>query len=284
MNQPRTHQAISADGTRIGARIHGDGPLLVLVHGGAGDGEHAWRFLLPMLTDRYTCVAMSTRGRGLSGDHPDHSIDALVGDVVAVAESMGDMVGVFGHSSSLTLAAAVQTTAIVGVAVHEPAVPMLPVSDQAQRAIERLVHAALDDRSVDAVRIFFEDSGLFDDDEIAVLVANGSYELMAPNVSSWVRELAEYGGAVDPAVLDRVEVPVLLLRGTRSPAWFRESVAYVAERLSDVRVRDVAGAGHMGPLVTPGGVAAELDDFFSSTSASRLTSTIPTPSNQEEQP
>ena len=69
----RIHRAVSADGTEIAGRVQGLGPPLILVHGAYGDGEIAWKALLPYLTDRYSCYLPSTRGRGLSSDNPDHS-------------------------------------------------------------------------------------------------------------------------------------------------------------------------------------------------------------------
>jgi pimeloyl-ACP methyl ester carboxylesterase len=264
MDRDRIHRATAPDGTTIAARVHGQGPPLLLVHGGAGDGEVAWRFLLPYLADMVTCVCMSTRGRGLSDDHADHSIAALVGDVVAVAESLGEPVAALGHSSALALAAAAETNAIAAVAVHEPAVPALLGDDEQrpQQAIERVIGLAGEGRHAEAVRCFFEGSGLFLDDEVALLAATDSYALMAPNVSAWAQEMAEYGSAVESTVLGRVTVPALLSRGSRTPDWFRVSVDHVAERLTDVRVREIAGAGHMGPLVAPEAIATELSRFL----------------------
>ena len=86
MDERRIQRAVSADGTEIVGRVIGQGPPLVLVHGAIGDGEFAWTELLPHLTDRFTCYLPSTRGRGLSGDHPDHSLPRLQEDVDAFAD------------------------------------------------------------------------------------------------------------------------------------------------------------------------------------------------------
>jgi pimeloyl-ACP methyl ester carboxylesterase len=83
VTEERVHRVVSADGTEISGRVQGQGPPLVLVHGGFGDGEVAWEALLPHLTDRFTCYLPSTRGRGLSGDNPDHSPPRLDEDVTA---------------------------------------------------------------------------------------------------------------------------------------------------------------------------------------------------------
>jgi pimeloyl-ACP methyl ester carboxylesterase len=262
----RIHRAVSGDGTEIAGRVHGQGPSLVLVHGGAGDGETAWRPLLPFLAGRFTCYTMSTRGRGLSAGHPDHSLERLVEDVTAFAESIGEPVGIVGHSSSLALAAAARTGAIAAVAVYEPAVPALASQDAAdeEAAIERMMGAAGENRLEEAARIFCEESGLFNQEEVAALRAAGAYETMAPNVPAWCQEMPEYAGAVDSSVLERVGVPVLLLQGADTAPWFRDSVRYVAARLRDATVVTIPGAGHMGPRLAPEPVARALVPFFTS--------------------
>jgi pimeloyl-ACP methyl ester carboxylesterase len=67
---------------------------LVLVPAGPGDSETTWRCMLPRLRERFTCHALDTRGRGLSGGHPEHAPDRLVADITASVESVGDPVGV----------------------------------------------------------------------------------------------------------------------------------------------------------------------------------------------
>ena len=59
----RVQVAISADGTEIVGRVRGQGPPMVLVHGGWGDGEVAYEALVPHLADRFTCYTPSTRPR-----------------------------------------------------------------------------------------------------------------------------------------------------------------------------------------------------------------------------
>ena len=70
MNEKRIHRAVSADGTEIAGRVVGEGPALVLVHGGIGHGDLAWEALLPHLTDRFTCYLPSIRGRACLATTP----------------------------------------------------------------------------------------------------------------------------------------------------------------------------------------------------------------------
>ena len=122
MPEERIHRAVSADGTEIAGRVRGQGPPLVLVHGGIGDGEIAWEALLPHLTDRFTCYLPSTRGRGLSADNPDHSPPRLEEDVTAFVDSIGEPVCLVGWSGSgaWVLGAAARSASVAAVAAYEP--------------------------------------------------------------------------------------------------------------------------------------------------------------------
>src|SRR5215211_1407321 len=120
----RIHRAVSADGTEIAGRVQGQGPPLVLVHGAYGDGEIAWRSLLPYLTDRFTCYLPSTRGRGLSGDNTDHSPPRLVEDVTAFVDSLGERVCLVGWSGggAWVLGAAANSGFVAAMTAYEPGV------------------------------------------------------------------------------------------------------------------------------------------------------------------
>ncbi len=65
-----------------------DRPGLLLLH---GNGAHAewWRFIAPLLADRYRVVAFSWSGMGNSDHREDYSIDLFVAEILAVAESSG---------------------------------------------------------------------------------------------------------------------------------------------------------------------------------------------------
>ena len=73
MSENQIQIVASTDGTKIAGRVQGQGEPLVLVHGGLGDGDAPWLFMLPFLVEQFTCYLMSTRGRGRSGDNADHS-------------------------------------------------------------------------------------------------------------------------------------------------------------------------------------------------------------------
>lgn len=268
--EPDVHRAVSADGTEIAGRMHGQGPPLILVHGGLGDGETSWESLLPFLADHFTCYTMSTRGRGLSSQRSDHSPERLVEDVVAVAESVGEPVGLAGLSTTWTLGATAYTNAVGAVAVYEPGVDeMLDEDDDAwiEEMYTRLGQAAAEGRLADAARELINLVG--NDDEVAGLSATDYFEAAGQNVPVHLQELeqatqSDDPGPTNPSVLTRITVPVLLLHGSRTAMddWFTDSVRYVADHVADPQVREIAGAGHLGPYCEPDAVADELVQFF----------------------
>src|SRR5512132_4550671 len=154
----RVQVAISADGTEIVGRVRGQGPPVVLVHGGWGDGEVAYEALVPHLADRFTCYTPSTRGRGLSGDNSDHSVHRLVQDVIAFIDTIGEPVYLMGWSGiEPPLGTAAQSSAVSAVALFEGYVPPVAEADDLASlgaTIERTGAAAADGRLADAARAF----------------------------------------------------------------------------------------------------------------------------------
>jgi pimeloyl-ACP methyl ester carboxylesterase len=261
----RIHRAVTDDGTEIAGRVHGQGPPLVLVHGGLGNGDISFRFLAPLLAERFTCYCVSTRGRGLSGDHPDHSHERLVADVVAFVDSIGEPVGLMGHSSGgrIALDAAAQTDVVSALAVYEPWIPQLrddEVIVRNARAAARIARLGADGRLVEAAQVFLVDAALANHEELAVLAEHDVAELMAPTVPVSVQEMVVFLTAEPAAIapLERITTPTLLLHGSRTHPFFTAAVNHVAARLPDATIREIAGAGHLGPQLVPQPVAEAL--------------------------
>ena len=278
MTEERIHRAVSADGTEIAGRVRGQGPPLVLVHGAIGDGEFAWDELLPHLTDRFTCYLPSTRGRGLSADHPDHSLPRLQEDVNAFVDSIGEPVSLMGWSGGgpFVLGAAAQTDAVAAVAAFESGVgagdaPPAVQADLARfgAAIEQVGMAATEGRLVDALHAFL--AGICNDDEIAVLEGTDFHQRWAggvPELLRYFQGLMAFEGAdpTAPEALAQVTVPVLLLWGRETLLQaFGEMAQLIARHVANAQVRELPGVGHFAPVVAPQAVAAELTAFFETT-------------------
>jgi pimeloyl-ACP methyl ester carboxylesterase len=105
-----TQFARSDDGTRIAFDVSGEGPALILLHGGFVQTRRAWHDAghVERLAPEFRVITVDLRGHGDS-DAPtaadSYAIDRIVGDVVAVAElSRADRFSIWGYSLGGTIA------------------------------------------------------------------------------------------------------------------------------------------------------------------------------------
>ena len=274
MEKRGIHRVTVDDGVELAGHVYGKGPALVFVHGSLGDGETYWSPLARHLSDRFRCYLMDMRGTGMSGEHSDLSPQRLTRDVSAFVESIGESVGVFGTSGGAvsTLAAAARSEVITAAAVYEPSIFEVQTREQAEafeELVSRMKELADEGQLIEAAEVF--NRAVLLDDEWETIVPDyleGSWRYIP-------RELREVAQAAEsdysptaPGVLEEINVPLLLLTGTRGPmsAWFREGVRYIAEHVDGARTRQLEGLGHSGPVLKqPTAVAEELRQFFERT-------------------
>jgi pimeloyl-ACP methyl ester carboxylesterase len=105
---PSHKTATAADGTKIAFEVTGQGPTLILVHGG-GQTRRTWHQIgyVERLSKQFTVVTMDLRGSGDS-DKPiakdSYELDRMTGDIVAVADAAGAKrfhVWGFGHGGTI---------------------------------------------------------------------------------------------------------------------------------------------------------------------------------------
>ena len=271
MTEERIHRAVSADGTEIAGRVHGQGPPLVLIHGAPHDSDLAWEALVPHLADRFACYLPSWRGRGLSADSEDHTAPRHEEDATAFVDSIGGSVYVAGWSAGVlaALGAAVNSDSVAAVALYEPTViPVMREEDLADlvATFQQVSAAAADGRLADAARAFHR--FVASDDELAALDAD-YYERSGTAFSPLLRTVQAsqtYEGpqSTDPEAMARISVPVLLLRGqqTRRATFYADTERYVAEHVADPNVLELPDVGHFAPALAPDPVAEALVSFF----------------------
>jgi pimeloyl-ACP methyl ester carboxylesterase len=268
----RVQVAISADGTEIVGRVRGQGPPLVLVHGAIGDGEVAYEAMVTHLAERFTCYTPSTRGRGLSGDNPDHSPPRMQEDVTTFVDSIGEPVCLVGWSGSgaWVLGAAAHSDSLAAVAIYEPGVIGVGGEDDIAHltaAMQQVGAAAADGRNLDALHAFLP--GICTDNEIAALERTPFDEQWTgsiPALLRFVQQDMSYEGprSTDPDALGQVAAPVLLLRGEQTllRTFFNDVERYLAQHIVHAHVRELPDVGHFAPLLEPERVAKELISFF----------------------
>ncbi len=116
-----TDSVTSKDGTKIGYRIMGSGPSVILLHGGINASQHLMK-LGALLKDEFTVYIPDRRGRGMSGPiGDDYSIEKEDEDLNALIKKTGSHY-VFGTADGALFAlhAAISNPDIHKVAAYEP--------------------------------------------------------------------------------------------------------------------------------------------------------------------
>ncbi|MGW1751903.1 alpha/beta fold hydrolase [Streptomyces sp. NPDC002092] len=254
-------KTISHDGTSLAYQRTGEGPAVILVSGAMSTGATVAPLAGP-LAGRFSVVSYDRRGRGESGDTQPYAVAREVEDLAALIDAVGGEASLYGISSggALVLEAAASGVPVRRVAVYE--VPFAVYEGGAKERAEyteRLEEALGQGRRGDAVELFLRLTGLAE--EMIQSARNSpmwsGMEAIAPSLAY---DNAVMGDGLVP--LDRlagIEVPVLSLAGSASPAWMREAARAVAETAPQGTYQILEGQTHM---VDPNVLAPVLAEFF----------------------
>jgi pimeloyl-ACP methyl ester carboxylesterase len=269
----RERLVAGADGGPIPVTEEGQGPAILLLHPGSAD-RTSWARVAAALADRFRVLRFDrwTYRGGHAGAAPAgaDAMAAEVADVLAVAAAIGERPVLVGHSSGAVVAlesALAAPATFRAVVLYEPPLAVdQPLGGEALRRAREALDAGDPDR---AIIIHMRE-----------IVGAGGLAVAAmrrvPPIWQVVREFAPAQIADDEAIeslgvgLDRyarLDLPVLLLGGGRSPAHLRErldALAAVLPRLDSVVV--LPEQGHLANLRAPGEVAKVIAAF-----ADRLT-------------
>jgi pimeloyl-ACP methyl ester carboxylesterase len=259
-------EARSADGTRVGCEVVGDGPPLLAVHGSTAD-RHRFAAVQERLGESFRLHLMDRRGRGLSSDeNPDgYSIERDAEDIRAVVEAIGSPVLVLSHSygGAASLEAAIDCPGIARILVYEPALstPEGPLNDEhALAEIEAVVAGG--DREA-TLTLFFSRVLQLDDAVIQAIRATPAWDYRLAAAHTLAREMrAANAYLADPVRLAAVRSPVRILVGTvTTPALTRAAHA-VHAALPGSELRELTGHGHAAMDADPAMFVAEVRDWL----------------------
>ena len=278
-----TETLVSSDGTPIGCRRIGRGRPLVLVHGGLLASQHLVDLAASLATD-FEVVVSDRRCRGMSGPYVGGDVSVLdqeVSDVRAVIEHAGAQLA-FGLSSGalVLLQAALSLEDIEKLAVYEP-----PLSVRKSAPIEwgaRYERELAAGKTASALITGMHGLGVAPVMRRIPHLAAPLLSLMlrrekvAPGdvpirdlVPTWGKDLAVIEEMADQVeAFAALRAQVLLMSGSRSPAWLGRSIDVLEGVLPHSQRVTLSGLDHQGPVDKPARVGPVLQEFFASPAAS----------------
>ena len=255
----------SRDGTPIAYERAGSGPPLVLVHGSTSDHDTAYRFVIPMLERYFTVRALDRRGRGDSGDGSDYCLERELDDVVAVIESAGEEVNLFGHGFGALVALEVSQRIpnVRKLGLYEGGITTSRSTVYPPGTVERM-ESFLEDGNRDGVVVtFMTDIITMSTDDLAVLRSQPRWLERLKNAHTIPRELhADRDYRFEPARFANFQVPTLIVVGERSPAPDQADAEALAAALPNSRIEVLPGQGHAAMHTSPEMFVAAIGDFF----------------------
>jgi pimeloyl-ACP methyl ester carboxylesterase len=247
-------------------REAGAGPGVVCLHSNASSSGQ-WRALMELLAPRFHVIAADSYGAGKSPARPPNT---MLRDEVALLEPAlaraGDPFALVGHSygGAVALVAAVMYPKRVrAIALYEPTLFAL-VERETPRDVD-----GIRDTVVDAVKVgdkfaaartfidFWMEPGAFDrmpERKREAIAAAGV------DVDEWRKAL--FGEPTPRSAFARLDVPVLLLVGKRSPLSSRSVAQLLARTLPRVEVVELDDCGHMAPVTHPERVNGAIARFL----------------------
>lgn len=308
---------VSRDGARIAYRRVGEGPAVVLLHGGAQAAQNLMR-LAQALADEFAVYVPDRRGRGRSGPPSDgYGLRVECEDVEALLTETGARF-VFGLSSGalIALQAALTLPTIERVALYEPplsidhstpigwvarydrevaegklgsamltvvrgtetaprvlrVVPravLAPLLNAAARRGSKTVQLTTPTRSVRraALRFLLRPlRKLASKDSSGNPTGGGKADVplgeLVPTMHYDAQLVIESEGSL--ANFRDVQIDVLLLGGSKSPRYLKQSLDGLERTLPQVTRVELAGADHLAPDNSgkPTVVAEQLKRFF----------------------
>ena len=279
-----TGAVVSKDGTTIGYRQLGRGPGLVVLHG-AMESAASHMQLAEALADRYTVYLPDRRGRGLSGPYgTPYGVREDVEDLDALLAKTGAH-GVFGVSSGaiICLEAALTMPAIHRAAIFEP--PLMvdgpaPTAwltrfdrEIAQGKVAAAMITGMKGAEMGPPMLNLIPRWLLERMTTMMMAsedkkASGddvTMRMLAPTLHYDFQLVIEMAGPVER--FRAVHAEVLLLGGSKSPAYLTRAVDALEKVVPHVRRVEFPGLGHEASGNAdrrghPDQVAQELRRFF----------------------
>ena len=273
---------VELHGHRVGYRIAGDGPLLVLLHGITSTSD-AWREVMPELADHYTVVAPDLVGHGRSAKpRGDYSLGAYAAGLRDLLAVLGFERGtVVGHSFGGGIA--MQFSYLFPEYVERM---VLISSGGLGKEVHPLLRAAVLPGSEWVMPLMAREWSVRAGGAVAAVAGRLGLEA-GPDLAEFARgyaSLTEHDAreafihtmrsCIDPdgqrvSALDRLyladQMPTLFVWGTDDPIIPVAHGRNAHEIVPESRYVEIPGSGHWPMLDAPRRIVAELSSFINET-------------------
>ena len=243
-------QITTAAGTTVSFDRFGSGPPLVLVHGSFSDHLTNWAMVKPLLEPHFQAHAVARRGRGATTATRGHTLADESADVVAVIRSIPEPVFLLGHSYGARVALDAATMAperVRRMVLYEP--PQATTTPR--QLLEQLLHLARTGRWEEFTTSFFRDVLAVPSEELEALRSSPDWPPIVADARATVEDVRALTEApFDPAMYQRLDLPVLLQVGSESPRdlFLTDTLA---SALSDARITTLEGQAHEAMTTAP---------------------------------
>lgn len=256
----------SADGTQIGYRKVGSGPVpLVIVHG-AYNSSKQWLPVARALANTCTCYVMDRRGRPLSGGFgSNYTFYKEAEDIKAVLDAAGPNACLMGHSSGAIYALeAAREFPVKKLILYEP--PLHYNGHFREAVWPKLVELHGEGKYKELATTFFKEEIGLPDEALKGLQATPLWDRMVALAPTFVPEWeATHKAAPTVERYKDISTPTLLLSGTLTANHPSMATKDLEALLPNVQKRMLEGQGHGANLEAPEMVAREVAHFLVAT-------------------
>ncbi|KUZ59038.1 alpha/beta hydrolase [Burkholderia ubonensis] len=236
------------DGARLWHACYGDGPPVILLHGGLGHAGN-WGYQVPaVLAAGYRAVLIDSRGHGRSTrDERPYSYERMASDVLAVMDALGlDRARFVGWSDGACIALVLASMAPARVeSVFFFACNMDP------GGVKAMAPSAVVDRCFARHR----------NDYAALSATPDGFEPFVAAVSEMMRTQPDYSAKA----LAAIDVRVAIVLGEHDEFIRPEHAAYLARTIPGATLTILPGVSHFAPLQRPARFNAAMLAFFGQT-------------------
>jgi 3-oxoadipate enol-lactonase len=249
------HGFAPVDGTRLYYERKGNGPAVVLIHGGQMDSR-MWDDQFDVLAAKYTAIRYDVRGYGGSGggDRPYSDADDLAALLDYLQVKRAHLVGLSLGGRVATDAAVAHPERVSSLVLAGPGLAGFdaPNADEVESRMWALIRAARDDGPERAADLWLKDPFMVPAMEQSRL-APRLRRMARENAHCWLKNPVLQRSPTPPAAtrLGDIKVPTLLILGSRDVPQIRATVEALEKGIGGSQKVVIKDAGHIVNMERP---------------------------------